>query len=134
MTELNVKKLVEAAKEARRFSQAKYSDFEVGAALLTEDNEIISGCNIESSSFGLTICAERVALTKALSDGKTEFKAIAIFAREGEICPPCGACRQLLFDYAPNIDVVLTDGHNIKIIKLKQLLPLAFEDSQLGKK
>lgn len=126
--------LVRAAREARSFSQARYSQFKVGAALLTADGQIISGCNIESSSYSLTICAERVALTKALSEGITEFKAIAIAAKDGSFCTPCGACRQLLHDYAPHIEVILTNGHQKKIIPLTKLLPLAFDDSQLGVK
>jgi cytidine deaminase len=125
--------LILKAKEARHLAQARYSDFKVGAALLTENNDIITGCNIESSSYGLTICAERVALTKALSEGVLKFKAIAIYAKEGSICPPCGACRQLLYDYAPNIDVILSDGKEQQIFKLQELLPFAFDDSQLGK-
>lgn len=125
--------LISKAKEARNYAHAHYSNFKVGAALLTENDEIITGCNVESSSYGLSICAERVALTKALSKGITKFKAIAIYAKEGAFCPPCGACRQLLHDYAPNIDVIITDGKKQKIIKLKELLPLAFDESQLGK-
>jgi cytidine deaminase len=126
--------LVRAARKARSFSQARYSQFKVGAALLTANDQIISGCNIESSSYGLTICAERVALTKALSEGITDFKAIAIAAVDGSFCTPCGACRQFLHDYAPHIDVILTDGSDEKIIPLAELLPLAFDDSQLGLK
>lgn len=124
--------LISKAKEARKLAQARYSNFKVGAALLTSNDHIITGCNVESSSYGLTICAERVALTKALSQGISEFKAIAIYAREGLFCSPCGACRQLLYDYAPNIDVITTDGKEQQIIKLKELLPQAFDDSQLG--
>lgn len=131
MVKYDIPTLVKAAKKAREHSRAKYSKFKVGAALLTEDNEVITGANVESSSYGLSICAERVALTKALSDGKDKFIAIAISARDGDFCPPCGACRQLLFDYAPHLDVVLTNGTENKVIKLKDLLPLAFEDSQL---
>jgi len=127
-------KLLLAAKEARKFAQAKYSKFKVGAALLTDNDEIFSGCNVESSSYSLTICAERVALTKALSEGRTKFKAIAIAARDDQYCPPCGACRQLLFDYAPDIDVILTNGKESKTYRLKDLLPVAFEDTQLGGK
>lgn len=134
MDKMNTKKLILAAKEARKLAQAKYSHFKVGAALQTEDGEIFTGCNVESSSYSLTICAERVALTKALSEGRTRFKAIAIAARDGDYCPPCGACRQLLFDYAPDIDVILTNGKESKTYKLKELLPIAFEDTQLGKK
>ena len=117
----------------RKFSQAKYSDFTVGAALLTEDGEIITGCNVESSSFGLTICAERVALTKALSEGKSTFSHIAIVGPAKDFCPPCGACRQLLYDYAPDIEIVLSDKDVIKVIPLKDLLPMAFEEKQLRK-
>jgi len=124
--------LTTRAAEARKYSQAKYSNFPVGAALLTDKEEIVTGCNVESSSYSLTVCAERVALTKALSEGKTEFKAIAIAAKDNQFCPPCGACRQLLYDYAPGIDIILTDGKSSKIYKLTELLPHAFEDSQLG--
>jgi len=124
--------LVQAAKKARNFSQAKYSNFPVGAALISTDGHVFSGCNVESSSYSMTICAERVALTKALSEGTTEFQAIAIAAKDGDFCPPCGACRQLLYDYAPNIDIILTNGKNSKSYKLIDLLPHAFEDSQLG--
>ena len=90
--------LIQSALMARSFSQAKYSNFKVGAALETLDGEIITGCNIESSSYGLTICAERVALTKALSEGKLNFHRMAIVGPDNDFCPPCGACRQLLYD------------------------------------
>ena len=126
------KKLISEAEKAQTFSQAKYSKFQVGAALLTEDGQIIQGCNIESSSYSLTVCAERVALVKALSEGITRFKAVAIVGKNGHYCPPCGACRQLLYDYAPDIEIIFTDGKNIKTHKLNELLPHAFEDSQLG--
>ena len=125
--------LISKAKEARNFAQAHYSNFKVGAALLSENSDIFTGCNIESSSYGLTICAERVALSKALSEGVHHFKSIAIYAKDGAFCSPCGACRQLLYDYAPNLDVILSDGKQHKVIKLKDLLPFAFDESQLGK-
>ena len=131
MTNEQTNLLIDQAKKARQFSQSKYSNFKVGAALITTDDEVFTGCNVESSSYGLTICAERVALTKVLSEGRTKFKAIAIVAKDGEYCPPCGACRQLLYDYAPDIDVILTNGQDKKVYKLKELLPHAFEDSQL---
>ncbi len=126
-------KLIREAVKAKQFSQAPYSKFRVGAAILSENGEIIKGSNIESSSFGLTICAERVALVKALSEGKTSFKSIAIAGKEGSLTPPCGACRQFLFDYAPHIEVILTDGQNKKTYTLKELLPVAFEDSNLDR-
>ena len=128
-----IKALIGKAKESRSFSQAKYSNFEVGAAILTDSGEIFTGCNIESTSYGLTICAERVALTKALSEGKTRFKAIAIAGPGEEYCPPCGACRQLLYDYAPEIEVILYGSKNDKTISLKKLLPMAFVEKRLKK-
>jgi len=115
-------------------SRAPYSNFSVGAALETSQGEIITGCNIESSSYGLTICAERVALVKALSQGKTDFKSITIVGPYDDYCPPCGACRQFLYDYAPDLIVNLTDGSNVKTVGLKELLPLAFEKTKLKQK
>jgi cytidine deaminase len=129
-----VPKLIEIATKAIKHSQAKYSNFRVGAALLTDDNKVFTGCNIESSSYGLTICAERVALVKALSEGGTKFSTIVIYAEDAEFCPPCGACRQLLFDYAPNLQIILTNGKEHKTYPLKELLPFAFEEKQLNKK
>ncbi len=133
MTKKEIKKLVNEAIQAKRFSQAKYSNFKVGAALLTKSGEVYSGCNVESSSYSLTICAERVALVKALSEGEVEFEALAISAKRGEFCPPCGACRQLLYDYAPNLDIILSDGSTEKIYKLHELLPVAFSNELLEK-
>ncbi len=115
-------------------ARASYSNFPVGAALETTQGEIITGCNVESSSYGLTICAERVALTKALSEGKSAFKAIAIVGPYQDFCPPCGACRQLLYDYAPDLLVIMTDGKDIQTVKLTELLPLAFEKTRLNRK
>jgi len=129
-----VKKLIDAARAARQNAQAPYSNFTVGVALTTTDGEIFTGANVESSSYGLTICAERVALVKALSEGRNSFKAIAVVGPYADFCPPCGACRQLLFDYAPEIEIILTDGNLIKLVALKELLPFAFEKNRLKKK
>jgi cytidine deaminase len=126
--------LLKAAAEIRKIAQAKYSGFKVGAALYDLSGDIYTGCNVESSSYGLTICAERVALTKALSEGSISFSHIAIVGPNDEYCPPCGACRQLLYDYAPNIQIILTNGNDIKTISLKELLPFAFEEKNLRKK
>ncbi|NOX89331.1 MAG: cytidine deaminase [Calditrichaeota bacterium] len=134
MKEYNPEELIKAARKARNFARAKYSNFRVGAAIITDEGEVFTGCNIESSSYSMTICAERVALTKALSEGKERFKALSIVAKDGAFCPPCGACRQLLFDYAPDIDIVLSDGNDYQIFKLRDLLPHAFDDSNLGEK
>ena len=127
-------KLIQVAVEARKLAQAKYSDFKVGFVNYTSTAEIYTGCNVESSSYGLTICAERVALTKALSEGKSSFTHIAIVGPVDEYCPPCGACRQLLYDYAPDIQIILTDGNEVKTIPLTELLPFAFEEKNLRKK
>lgn len=127
---MNYEFLIKAAIEAAEFAHAPYSHFPVGAALLTETGEVITGCNIESSSFGLTVCAERVACFKAYSEGRPRFKAIAIVSRSNQLCPPCGACRQVLWDLAGDIDVVLSDG-TLKVFKLSALLPEAFDEGIL---
>ena len=129
-----VNTLISLAEQSREKAIATYSSFRVGAALLTKRGKIYSGCNIESSSFSLTICAERVALVKALSEGDTEFSHIAIVGPSDDYCPPCGACRQLLYDYAPELEIILKSKNQIKTISLKELLPIAFEDKQLRRK
>ena len=125
--------LIKIAKDYQKNSAARYSQFKVGAALLDKNGKIHGGCNVESSSYGLTICAERVALTKALSEGTHYFTKIAIVGPHNEFCSPCGACRQLLYDYAPNLEIILTDNTKIKSIKLVDLLPFAFEGKDLRK-
>ena len=120
--------LIQRAQSAKAKAIAPYSRFPVGAALLAADDTIYDGCNIESSSYGLTMCAERVALFKALSEGKTEFRAIAISADTDEFCPPCGACRQVLWDFARNIDVILvSQNQQIETHKLSEFFPYAFD-------
>jgi len=126
-----IARLNAAAQDAVKHAQARYSHFRVGAALETEEGKVIIGSNVESSSYGLTICAERVALVKALSEGITRFSAISIYAEKFDFCPPCGACRQLLYDYAPDLTIYLTNGKQYKTYRLKDLLPLAFDESQL---
>ena len=101
--------LVRAATEARTRAIAPFSGFKVGAALLTPDMRVITGCNVENASYGLTVCAERVALLKALSDGERRFTAIAVVADTASPTPPCGACRQLLWEYCGDIPVVLAN-------------------------
>jgi cytidine deaminase len=129
------KRLVRAARSAQRHAHAPYSKFRVGAALLARSGKVYTGCNIESSSFGLTICAERTALFKAISEGEHEFTAIAIAAGNRGETPPCGACRQVLLDLAGNIDVILPGtGSRPSILKLKELLPRAFSQKNLAKK
>ena len=122
-------KLISAALRARTRAIAPYSKFKVGAALLTKSGEIIGGANVENASYGLTCCAERVALFKALTDGKRNFVAVAVVAR----CPggamPCGACRQLLAEFAPRAVVFVADSRAPRVIRefsVRELLPGAF--------
>ena len=122
-------KLVQAAAKAREGSVSSYSQFKVGAALLTKSGEIIGGANVESASYGLTCCAERIALFKALTDGKRNFIAVAVVARCDGGPMPCGACRQLLREYAPDAKVLVADSDDLKAIHsftVKKLLPSAF--------
>ena len=126
---IDSKKLVAAAAQARRGSVSPYSKFQVGAALLTRTGEIIGGANVESASYGLTCCAERIALFKALTDEKKQFLAVAVVARCDGGPMPCGACRQLLREYAPDAQVFIADSDDLKRIRrftVKGLLPSAF--------
>ncbi len=121
--------LVRAAARARAGSVSPYSKFKVGAALLTNAGEIIGGANVESASYGLTCCAERVALFKALTAGKHNFVAVAVVARWDGGPMPCGACRQLLAEYAPDASVFIADSDDLKKIRaftVRGLLPEAF--------
>ena len=126
---IDSKKLVAAAAKARLGSVSPYSKFKVGAALLTKRGEIIGGANVESASYGLTCCAERIALFKALTDGKKDFVAVAVVARCDGGPMPCGACRQLLAEYAADAKVFIADSDDLKKVRafsVKKLLPAAF--------
>ena len=126
---INKSKLVQAAARARGGAVAPYSKFKVGAALLTQSGEIIGGANVESASYGLTCCAERSALFKALTEGKNDFVAVAVVARWDGGPMPCGACRQLLAEYAPDARVFIADSDDLKKIRaftVRGLLPSAF--------
>jgi len=123
--------LIAAAAKARLGAVAPYSKFKVGAALLTRKGEIITGINVESASYGLTCCAERVALFNALTSGKRNFVAVAVVARAPGGPMPCGACRQLLAEYATEAKVWVADSRALKTIKefsVRELLPAAFLD------
>lgn len=129
---MEIKNLIDNAIEAKQYSYSPYSKFRVGAALLTLEDEIITGCNIENASYGLTICAERVAIFKAYSEGKRKFKAIAISSDDTNFCPPCGACRQIIWELCGDIDVILIDGNrNTKKFKASEFLPYPFGDENL---
>lgn len=120
--------LVAAARAAREYAIAPYSGFRVGAALLTTSGQIIGGCNVENATYGLTTCAERVALLKALSEGHREFSMIAVVADTAEPTPPCGPCRQLLWEYCGDIPVVMANLETVTAtLQLGELLPLPFD-------
>ena len=124
--------LVAAATEARGRAFAPYSEFRVGAALLAEDGTVFTGCNVESASYGLTICAERVALVKGISEGRTRFVAVAVVADTERLTPPCGACRQLLWEFAPDATVTLANLTGLTAqYSMKELLPHGFDASSM---
>lgn len=127
---IDTAKLIRAAAKARQSAIAPYSNFKVGAALLTTRGEIVTGANVESASYGLTCCAERVALFKALTDGRRGFAAIAVVARCDGGAMPCGACRQLLAEYAPRARVFVADSarwQNFLEFTVDGLLPASFQ-------
>ena len=120
--------LVAAARAARRRAVAAYSGFKVGAALETADGQVVTGCNIENATYGLTICAERVAMFTALAAGHRRFTRIAVVADTGDPTPPCGACRQILWEFAGDIEVVLANlRRQTGRHRMSELLPLPFD-------
>jgi cytidine deaminase len=120
--------LVEYARRAREHAVADYSHFKVGAALQTADGTIVTGCNVENATYGLTVCAERVAMFKALSEGHRSFTRVAVVADTADPTPPCGACRQILWEFGGDLEVVLANLTEIKgHHRLKELLPLPFD-------
>ena len=128
MTDLE---LIEQAKAALRHSYSPYSHFCVGAALMTADGKVFTGCNVENAAFGPSICAERTAFCKAVSEGERHFSAIAIVgSKEGvvsDFCPPCGVCRQVMSEFCQgDFRIILTNGNRMKIWTLDQLLPERF--------
>ena len=135
MPKIDKASLVAAAVKARRGAVAPYSDFHVGAALLTISGRIITGANVESASYGLTCCAERVALFHALTQGERAFTAIAVAAATPGGPTPCGACRQLLAEYAPRAVVFIVDSRKpsrIRQFSITQLLPKPFVLARIG--
>ncbi len=125
--------LIAAATSAREKAFAPFSKFQVGAALEAEDGTVVLGCNVESASYGLTMCAERVAIFRGVADGFRHFKRMAVVTDTETPTPPCGACRQLLWEFAPDAEVLLA---NLKgaVVKwtVRELIPGAFDAKQLG--
>ncbi|MDO5773068.1 MAG: cytidine deaminase [Spirochaetales bacterium] len=132
MEKILIEKLIKKAIEMLNFSYVPYSNFHVGAALLTSEGEIYTGCNIENAAYGPSNCAERTAIFKAVSEGKKEFEAIAIVGgKNGKIknfCPPCGVCRQVLAEFCKkDFEIILAKSTDeYKIMTLEQLLPESF--------
>jgi cytidine deaminase len=126
--------LVAAARAAQEQAYAPFSRFRVGAALETASGLIVTGCNIENATYGLTMCAERVALFKAVSDGQRSFRRVAVIADTGTPTPPCGACRQLLWEFGGDLEVILGNRERVTArFKLLELLPHPFDGRFLGR-
>lgn len=126
--------LISAAKRARARAYAPYSSFKVGAALEATDGRVFTGCNVENASYAATCCAERTALAKAVSDGARRFRRIAIVADTRDPCPPCGICRQALYEFAPGLEVIMANTRGrVEIARLSDMLPNAFHSEKLRK-
>ena len=124
--------LIEASLAARLHAHAPYSHFMVGAALEDIDGRLHTGCNVENATYGLSVCAERVAILKAISEGARKFVRIAIAADSASLTPPCGACRQILWEFCGDIEIILTNLHGAtETLRLSGLYPRAFDASYL---
>ena len=121
------KELIAIAHKAKEFAYSPYSNFKVGAALLTSDGKVFTGCNIENGSYGATNCAERTAIFKAVSEGVTDFEKIAIVSSGGDFTMPCGICLQVMSEFMLDKEVILSnDNGEVKILKVKEFLPYNF--------
>ena len=126
------KELIDAATDVRERAYAPYSNFKVGAAVETEEGDIYTGCNVESASYGLTVCAERVAIWKGISRGVTKFGRIAVVVDTEELTPPCGVCRQIIWEFCGDVPVILANLHGkTETIQMGDLLPRAFDSKFL---
>jgi cytidine deaminase len=124
--------LIAAAKKSRENAHAKFSNFKVGAGLRASSGKIYGGCNVENATYGLTICAERVAIFKAISEGERKFDAIAVATDTDSLTPPCGACRQLIWEFCGDVPVILTNlKGKVETIRMRELFPKPFDSSNL---
>jgi cytidine deaminase len=124
--------LIAAAAEVRDRAYAPYSNFKVGAAVETDDGKIYTGCNVESASYGLTVCAERVAIWKGISRGEKKFARVAVVVDTEELTPPCGVCRQIIWEFCGDVPVILSNLHGKKeTVQMSELLPRAFDSKFL---
>ena len=125
-------KLIAAARQAREHAHAPFSEFRVGAAVRTKSGRTFGGCNVENASYGLTICAERVAIFKAISEGEREFDAVAVVTDADDLTPPCGACRQIIWEFCGDVPVILANlKGKIERERSSKLLPRPFDSSNL---
>lgn len=124
---MKTQELIRLAKEVREKAHAPYSNFKVGAALLTEDGRVFTGCNVENASYGDALCAEKVAIIKAIAEGADQFSKLVVITDAPEPASPCGSCRQILFEFSPELLVVMANLEGVKREKtIKELLPYAF--------
>jgi len=124
--------LIAAAKSARENAHAAYSNFRVGAGIRATSGRIFGGCNVENATYGLTVCAERVAIFKAISEGERGFDAIAVVTDTDALTPPCGACRQIIWEFCGDVPVILANlKGKVEILKMKDLFPKPFDSSSL---
>jgi cytidine deaminase (EC 3.5.4.5) len=128
---MNYKQLVEKAYEAMDFSYSPYSNFKVGAALLTKSGKVYTGCNVEIASFGATNCAERTAIFKAISEGEHDYKAIAVVSSSKDFTYPCGICRQVIVEFSKDIDIIVAKDYDYEVYKIEELLPKSFTQIDL---
>jgi cytidine deaminase len=124
--------LIAAAKRARENAHASFSHFKVGAGLRAASGTIYGGCNVENATYGLTVCAERIALFKAISEGERKFDAIAVVTDTGVLTPPCGACRQLIWEFCGDVPVVMSNLQGkVEVVRMHELFPKPFDASNL---
>lgn len=124
--------LIAAAKQARENAHAKFSNFKVGAGLRAASGKIYGGCNVENATYGLTVCAERVAIFKAISEGERKFDAIAVVTDTDALTPPCGACRQLIWEFCGDVPVVMSNlKGKVETMRMSQLFPKPFDSANL---
>jgi cytidine deaminase len=124
--------LISAARQARENAHAPYSNFRVGAALRATSGRIFGGCNVENATYGLTVCAERVAICKAISEGERGFDAISVITDSDTLTPPCGACRQLIWEFCGDVPVILANlKGRTEVVQMRELLPRPFDSSNL---
>lgn len=128
---MNYQSLIEKAYEAMNYSYSPYSNFKVGAALLTKSGKVYTGCNVESASLGATNCAERTAIYKAISEGEREFSAVAIVSSSHDLTFPCGICRQVIVEFGKDIDIIVAKEYDYEVYKIDDLLPRSFTQIDL---